>query len=272
MDNSSSGKTSLWKIIGGIMAVMVLGFLVLMFWGTGDYNKEGDAVIAKTQQILSQFKNGQIADLYKDADEELKKVTPEKDIENLVTVFPILKTYASFATTKVTHDSKNAEVMGTLKDASGKEYAFTMKLSGTDNVWKFYAFDVAGDVASSDENLGKEDTSAIIKTLTIGDTLNNEGATIAKQGSFATDTPIIYVSVDTDQAVEKISASIKFIYTATGDESPSLNLPVYKAKSQNYVRTSFHLTKPTAGWAKGDYKVIAKLASGNIKEGTFVVK
>lgn len=263
----------MWKTFGIIAGVLVLGFLFLVFWGAGDYNKDADLITAKTKEILAQFKDNKIDGAYQDADEEFKKTARKEDLLQLTKVFPIIAQYVDVKIDGMIHDEKTAEVKGTLSDAEKKESKFTLNLSKSSGSWKLYSFDINDEAkpTTTDKDAGKTDTKAKIAKVTVGDGFDSDGITIAQEKIPAT-TSALYISVIvTDQTADAMMANVKLVHIATGDSIDD-SLPIYKTTTGAQFTTRFKFTKPTNNWPMGKNKVVVTLANGATKEVEYEVK
>ncbi len=269
----SLSQLSMWKTFGIIAGVLVLGFLFLVFWGSGDYNKDADLITAKTKEILAQFKDNKIDEAYQDADEEFKKTARKEDLLQLTKIFPIIAQYVDVKIDGMTHDEKTAEVKGTLSDAEKKESKFILNLSKSSGSWKLYSFDMNDEAkpTATDKDAGKTDTKAKITKVTVGDGFDSDGITIAQEKIPAT-TSALYISVIVaDQTADAIMANVKLVHIATGDSIDD-SLPIYKTTSGAQFTTRFKFTKPTNNWPMGKNKVVVTLANGATKEVEYEVK
>ena len=272
MDSTSpTGKTSIWKILGIIIGVLVVAFIGLMMLG-GDYNKDGDAIHAKNDQILSQLKSGDFEGIYNDADPEFKKVSKKEDLQNLVKAFPILTTYTSSVLSKVKHDDTSATVEGTLNDASQHQAPYTMLLYKLGDAWKFYSLDIKNSPAPAvtDKTTGKEDTAAKIKDVRVGDGFDADGFAVSQKVITATASSI-FVSVFTTQTADIMMTNVKIVHIATGDNVEQTQ-PIYKSTTVAQFNTRFQFTKPTNDWPKGKNKIVVTLANGDTKEVVYDIK
>lgn len=270
-----SKKFSIWKILGIILLVLVIGFAFLVFSGTDDYNKEGDAVNAKLTQIISQLKDLRIDEIYKEAHPEFKKVTSEENFANIFNTFPILTTFTT-SVTKISHGNGEAKITGDLYDENDKSTPFTLSFKKDGEVWKFYTLDVSEkNIApirsdSTDATTGKEDKTAKIQKINVGQTYD-KNQIVNNESTIPATAPVILISVTATQSVDKIAANIAFIHTETGDTINQTQL-LYKETDGSFLHTVFKFTKPTNGWPKGTIKIIATLANGDTKETSFESK
>lgn len=261
----------MWKTFGIIAGVLVLGFLFLVFWGSGDYNKDADLITARTKQILQQFKDNKIDEAYQDADPEFIKTARKEDLLQLPAAFPILSQYAEMRVDGMTHDEKTAEVKGTLINAEKKEAKFVLNLSKNSGSWKLYSLDINSQEATpTDKDAGKTDTKAKITKVTVGDGFDSDGITVAQEKIPAT-TSALYVSVVTDQTADVMMANVKLVHVATND-SIDESMPIYKTTTGAQFTTRFKFTKPTNNWPMGKNKVVVTLANGATKEVSYEVK
>lgn len=276
MPANPSKKFSIWKILGIIILVLVVGFAILVFTGTDDYNKEGDDVSTKTTEILSQLKNNQVDEVYKNAHPEFTKATSKEDLSTLIKSIPILTTFSNSKFIKISHGNGEAEIKGELLDKNDKANSFTLSLKKDGEIWKFYALDVnikniAPIQADSPEaSAGKEDKTAKITEVNVGQSYDKD-ETVKSEISIPSNAPAIYVSVSATQSVDKIAATVAFLHVETGDTFNSTQL-LYRDKNGFFIHPIFKFTKPTNGWPKGTIKVIATLANGDTKETSFEAK
>lgn len=276
MDTPSTQKTSIWKILGIVLGILVLGFIALIFFGADDYNRDGDAIAARTQQVLSQFKNGKIDDLYREADPIFTQTTTKAELENITKTFPILVSYTTLKTDKIEHDDKTAKVNGTLTDEKNKPSTFVLNLTKIDNTWKFYSMDINGKVdtatTATDTNLGQEDATAKIKQIRVGDGFDADGLVAsATRPVIAIIASSIFVSVITTQSAPTVMANVKMVHIATSDMIEQ-TLPIHKSTTGTQFNTRFQFTKPANDWPKGKSKIVVTLANGDTKEITYDVK
>lgn len=271
-----TGKTSILKILGIIMGILIIGFIGLMIFGSGDYNKDGDDIRAKTTLVLSQLKNSQFEAIYNDADSEFKKVSKKEDLEKLTKVWPALSTYTTSTIGTIKHDDVTATVEGTVTDSSKKTINYSIVLYKVGDAWKFYSIDIRGsekiDAANQDPTKGKEDTGAKITEIRVGEGFDADGfASSQPKPVISSIASSIFVSVFTTQAAEVMMANVKIVHVATGD-SFNKSLPIYKSTTGTKFTTRFQFTKPTNDWPKGKNKIIVTLANGNSKELVYEVK
>ncbi len=272
MDSTSpTGKTSIWKILGIILGVLVVAFVGLMVFG-GDYNKDGDAIHAKNDLILSQFKSGNFDAIYNDADPEFKKTSKKTDLENLAKAMPILTTYTSTTLSTAKHDDTSATVEGILTDASQHQVPYTMLLYKLGDDWKFYSLDIkdAAPALTTDATTGKDDTTATIKEIRAGDAFDADGFAVT-QKTIASTASSIFVSVFTTQSADTVAANVKIVHIDTGDNIEQ-TLPIHKSTTGAKFSTRFQFTKPTNDWPKGKNKIVVTLANGTTKELAYEVK
>lgn len=280
---ATSKKFSIWKTLGIIVLILIIGFAFLVFSGTDDYNKEADDVTAKATEILTQLKNNEIDEVYKNTHPGLTKITSKEDISNLLKALPILKTFANSKFTKVSHGNGDAEISGELLDKDNNPNPFTLDLKKDGEVWKLYAINLtlkeitAIEAGSTDATIGEEDKTAKIQKINVGESFDKTQI-VQNQSSIPADAPIIYVSVITTQSVDKIAANVAFVHVATGD-TVNLTQFLYKDEEKKdedkkgfYFHPYYKFTKPTQGWPKGAMKIIATLSNGDTKETSLEVK
>ncbi len=85
--------------------------------------------------------------------------------------------------------------------------------------------------------------------------------------TFKPDTPEIFLSLETSGVAGDTAVDVTWIYVGTGD---SVKGPTQRINAD--ARVGFSLSKPTAGWAAGQYKVVILLNGKEAASPTFTVQ
>lgn len=222
---------------------------------------------ADTENIFAKIKSNDIDAIYHGTDAKFKTT-----LLGLKTSFPILNSYVSVKIDKTTESDKTGTVSGKLIDNQNTEFGFTLELSKENTGWDIVSLGIKQDPASEkDLAAGREDSTATIEQVIVGETVGNDGSVVANNGPFPASTEAIRFSIVTKQNSEKMGATIKLIYNEddTGLETSAL---LDKKTDGTPATTYLEFTKPTNNWPSGNYKAVASLANGQTKDVTFQVK
>lgn len=265
-------KTAGFIMTTGIIGILLSGCMAATENTTEtpkveDSQKTETITTADTENIFDKIKNNDIDAIYHGTDAKFKTT-----LLGLKTSFPILNSYVSVKTDKTTEADKTATVSGKLVDNQNTEFGFTLELSKENTGWDIVSLDIKQDPASEkDATAGKEDSTATIEQVIVGETVGNDGSVIASKDAFPASTEAIRFSIITKQNAEKMGTKIKLIYNGddTGLESSAL---LGKKNDGTPATTYLEFTKPTNDWPSGNYKAVVSLANGQTKDVTFQVK
>ncbi len=265
------------KKFGYILLAVVALAIVFFAWVIKSGNQQTDDINKVIDNYFSSLKAGDTASAYARGSKQFKESTSLAGFSASLKNFPAL---ASFASYKVNYVSfADSAYSGTLVDTQGQEHTFRFIMKEEDNSWKINSLDVDLPLAEIKKDQKSKDEKPAppegkIMEVRVSDEAIDPLAAYAVP-AFTPGTAVIHASVLTERQ-KGATVTIELVYMPTGDKlGPVTALPsgwYYQLGKGAFTKADFYFTKPTAGWLRGEYKLVATMSSGDRKEVGFSVR
>lgn len=253
----------------GVFVVAIVAIISLALYAT-------KGIVEVADQQLAALRAGDYPQAYSYTSKDFQNSTPLAKFQAFVEAYPSLKNNesSSFSSRKMENDVGTLE--GTLKSKDGGVTPVVYKLVKENDTWKILSITVnpTGPEVKAIESTNGETTTpaqtvAGIFDIRLNDKAGSEGYVDTHKAEYTTQTPEILVSAYIKNAQKDMTVQAVLVYAKTGEKvGPATNT----VEQDGDIISSFTFSKPTKGWAAGDYQIAVKLSNDEIKVIDFKVK
>lgn len=251
----------------GVFVVAVVAIISIALFAT-------KGIVEVADQQLAALRAGDYAKAYSFNSKDFQNSTSLDKFRAFVEAYPSLKNNesSSFSSRKMENDVGTLE--GTLKSKDGGVTPVVYKLVKENDAWKILSIRVnpTGPEVKSTESSNATtptETATSIFDIRLNDTAGSQGYVETHKAEYTPKTPEILVSAYIKNAKKDMTVQAVLVYTKTGEKvGPATNT----VEQDGDIISSFTFSKPTKGWAAGDYQIAVKLSNDEIKVVDFTVK